>query len=245
MKRIPTYDEYIDSVNEAAYAEFIVDFVNEAATSKDIMRINDIVKKSDGNESKAVQLATTMATLIKNKQKAIQRYEAALEILGEDHPVTEVFANKAISLGHNIEKVKKEEKEKKDKTRGKLGSEDSSFKKEGRTPYMYRGGAPILPIGSTNLATGKCKYFNIYDTWGKANETTIELYQDMDSGSYKMVFTSGDGPITRIGEKVPFVHDQTGRHLFYGHCLDWCNIGDASLLMRKYNIKSASGYVYK
>jgi hypothetical protein len=216
-------------------------FINEIATTKDLDRINGIMTKSNGNEAKAVQLATTMANKIKDKQKAIQRYEAALELLGEEHSVTSIFAEKAISLGHkiNLGAVTKTKN-----THGALGSEDSKLKNMGRDRSgVWKGGTPILPLGSVNLTSGKNKYFNIYANW-KDDNGTIELWKD-DNDKYKLVITSGSGPIFKIGNTNQFKHDQTGAFLFHAILIDWCNIGDASLLIRKYNIKSGPGYVYK
>ena len=50
---------------------------------------------------------------------------------------------------------------------------------------------------------------------------------------------------TKMDKKWWIANDQTGRPLFGGQLVDWANIGDADLLVRKYNIKSAPGYVYK
>jgi hypothetical protein len=218
-----------------------MDVVNEMATAKDLKRISDIISKSGGNEGKAVQMATQMANTIKDKNKALQRYEAALEIVGKDHPVTQVFANLASSMGHDIEKVTAATTAPKN-THGRLGS-DSSLRNEGRERRQGERN-PILPIGPTNLVTGSCKYFNIYDTWGKDNGTTIELWKD-ESGKYKLVITAGSGPIFKIGTKAVFDHDQTRKYLFMADLVDWVNIGDADLLVKKYNIKSVPGYVYK
>jgi hypothetical protein len=246
MKHIKEYEEYL-------YENYIINFVNEMATAKDLKRISDIISKAGGNEGKAVQLATQMANSIKDKAKALQRYEAALEIVGKDHPVTQVFANLAASMGHNVDKVTAATEIPKN-THGKLGS-DPSLRSMGsewsRQRWSRSGGSPILPIGATNLVTGKCKYFNIYDTWGKDNETTIEVWKtntwdsNEDNAKYRLVFTSGSGPIYKIGTHAEFDHDQTGRPLFGGQLVDWANIGDADLIVRKYNIKSAPGYVYK
>lgn len=246
MKHIKEYEEYL-------YEKYIINFVNEMATAKDLKRISDIISKSGGNDGKAVQLATQMANSIKDKTKALQRYEAALEIVGKDHPVTQVFANLAATMGHNVDKVTAATEVPRN-THGKLGS-DPSLKSMGRDwsrqSYSRNGGSPVLPLGPTNLVTGKCKYFNIYDTWGKEDDTTIEVWKtdtwnsSEDSGKYRLVFTSGSGPIYKIGTSGGFDHDQTGRPLFGGTLVDWANIGDADLLVRKYNIKSAPGYVYK
>jgi len=220
------------------------EWINEMVTPKDLDRINSLVSKAKGDEAKAVQLATAMANSIGDMDKLRQRHEAAVEILGADHPATKVFADKMASSG-----VKPADAKKKGNTLGALGSEVST--PSTRSPFKGRRPNPVLPLGSTNLVTGKCDYFNIYDTWGNGDGTTIELWRAFKSGpgvadgAWKLVFTSGSKAITGIGDAEPFVHDQTQRDLFYGELVDWANIGDADLLVRKYGVKSASGYVYK
>jgi len=218
-------------------------------TNKDLDRINSIVKKSAGNESKGVQLAMAMVNSIKDKTKALSRYEAAVEILGPEDPITIVFANKATEMGHDIIAANKQMSTIKN-TYGKLGS-SSELKDMGMRSGTSMNGnlTSILPLGSTNLVTGKCKYFNIYDTWGRDNDTSIELWNKNDDPSgkpiYALIFTSGKGPIYKIGTENGFQHDQNMRFLFGGKLVDWANIGDAELLIKKYNIKSVNGYVYK
>ena len=58
---------------------------------KDVMRINDIVRKANGVETKEIMLATNMAKSIKDSSKMERRYYAAVEVLGTEHPVTEAF----------------------------------------------------------------------------------------------------------------------------------------------------------
>ena len=62
------YDED-DDLEEAADPMLV--------TSKDTMRIQDIMRKAAGNFSKAIQLATTMGKLITDKYKALRRARAA------------------------------------------------------------------------------------------------------------------------------------------------------------------------
>ena len=66
-------------------------------TSKDIMRIHDIMTKSEGNMEKAKKLASTMAKLITDKWKAIRRARAA-EREGEDI-LADIFMQRARELG--------------------------------------------------------------------------------------------------------------------------------------------------
>lgn len=245
-QRLESLDDFII---EAKTEEAVFDLLNEMASPKDIARINDIIKKANGNEAKETALAQQMANSITDKQKSLQRFEAALEILGKDHAVTIIFADRAKALGNRVDLDATPVKE---KTHGKLGSEDTTLKAMGRertSRSLGWRGAPILPIGSVNLASGNCKYFDIYDTWGKGNDMTIEVWNvgmlgGEENAKYRFIFTSGDGPIYKIGTKQGFVHDQTGRDMFGGELVDWANIGDASLIMKKYG-KSAPGYVYK
>jgi hypothetical protein len=64
--------------------------------SKDVMRISDIIKKSGGDDNKALTLARTMAKLIKDYYKAMRRAKAAEEAGRED--LAEIFYNRAAAL---------------------------------------------------------------------------------------------------------------------------------------------------
>lgn len=66
-------------------------------TSKDIMRIQDIVAKSAGNAVKAKKLAETMCKLITDKWKALRRARAA-EREGEPD-LADIFTHRAKELG--------------------------------------------------------------------------------------------------------------------------------------------------
>lgn len=56
---------------------------------KDAMRIADIVRKSKGNLSKAMQLASTMATRITHADKALRRARAAEDV--NEHKLAAIF----------------------------------------------------------------------------------------------------------------------------------------------------------
>lgn len=104
---------------------------------------------------------------------------------------------------------------------------------------------PILSIGAVNVASGKSKYFNIYDTYG-GDDTTVEIYKNKSKLAF--VLTSGVGPLSnsdgskpKVGDMRSFKHDQTGRPLFFGEFVDSVLLKD----LKNYGIKSATGYVYK
>ena len=102
----------------------------------------------------------------------------------------------------------------------------------------------ILSVGNINIASGKCKYFNIYETWP---DSTAEIYQDTANGKYKLVFTSGKQPIGDIkeGGSRTFKDDQTGRFLFQGVFKTFCSVQDLKQCTAELGIKAAIGYTYK
>lgn len=68
--------------------------------AKDIMRINDIIKKANGDVDKENRLATTMSKLITDEEKAYRRYLAAKKIGGDNWEVTNIFLSKALELNN-------------------------------------------------------------------------------------------------------------------------------------------------
>ena len=65
-------------------------------TSKDTMRIQDIIKKAAGNMWKAKQLAETMCKLITTKAKAFRRGRAA--DMEKQHDLAIIFFRRAAEL---------------------------------------------------------------------------------------------------------------------------------------------------
>lgn len=106
-KRIPSLDEFI---------------LNEEPQFKDVMRLDDILGKAKGDQNKQIQLATNMAKAITNPDKAMRRFEAAQEQLGDNHPVTKIFARRAKELGNPIT-INLEENVNEDK----IGMHDTMF----------------------------------------------------------------------------------------------------------------------
>lgn len=226
MFNIPTFDDFV-----------LEGLVLEAASSKDIQRVQDIVTKSNGDESKMVNLANTMCKLITDKNKAYDRGLAADQILGPNHPVTKVFMDRAQALGVDVAS-------KAAQTKVLPGSRRPSSEqfKTSRQFTGYRGrGAAILPCGSLNLKTGQNKYFNIHESF-HAN-STLEVWE-VGYKVWKIVMTSGSTPIWQIGTKGFFNHDQTGRPLFDGIMVDYIEAPHSEELIPLYG-KSLSMYVYK
>ena len=64
---------------------------------KNYTRVRDIIRKSEGDEDKAIKLSKTQANRIRDEDKALNRAMAAKE-MGHIH-VYEVFFDRAYSLG--------------------------------------------------------------------------------------------------------------------------------------------------
>lgn len=101
----------------------------------------------------------------------------------------------------------------------------------------------ILPLGSVDIGSGESKYFNVYDEWP---DSTAEIWKT-PAGKYKILFTSGDKPIGKIGLSSNFRHDQTWNEMTRDgmwKMVDYVPVKDMQELIRVYG-KSMFGYTYK
>lgn len=261
-------------------------YINEEFGQKDLVRMQDIRTKADGDPSKEISLATTQAKIIKDAGKAAARGEAAEQVFGKNSEISNIFFDRVRELGGSgrgvasnqilapitkaPEKGEKLEREFKkgfilpsDRIAGDvkkqggfqrgLGSKASlgvgiyskteEWEDKWVGSYGRWGGDAILPLGYVNLSTGKCDYFNVFDTWGD-NDTTAELWKT-SAGKLKLVFTSGNEPLYKLGNRNNFKHDQTGRSMFEAQLIDYVPLEHLNELIRKYKVSSISGYTYK
>ncbi len=86
-------------------SQYIIN-INEA--QKDLDRIQGILDRAKGDASKEQVLAFNMAKSIKDTTKLLDRYNAAVEICGENHPITIEFSKKAVTMGLKVGEVKAE-----------------------------------------------------------------------------------------------------------------------------------------
>ena len=101
----------------------------------------------------------------------------------------------------------------------------------------------VLSIGSVDIGSGESKYFNVYDTWP---DSTAEVWKT-PNGKYRLVFTSGDSPMGKIGLRGNFRNDQTWQTINkdgYWEMVDYVPVKDLKELIRVYG-KSMYGYTYK
>lgn len=157
---------------------------NESYEPKDLKRIKDFAKKSNGNLEKEINLANQMAKTLTNVDKAIGRAEAAAEIYGPEHEITQIFYDKAKKLGYEGQ-VPGERLKSGILLGSKLPLEqryknpDKNIKSK-YVPNKRYGrplGNPILPIGKVNIRSGECEYFNVYNTW-EGDDTVVEVWRD-------------------------------------------------------------------
>ena len=220
--------------------------------AKDEKRIKDLFKRGKGQEDQAIALAARMAKSIKDPRKAFARGEAAEFVLGtkgemNPNPIADVFYARATELGMDITSKDAPKKSSGSKQIGSLIGKDRGRKPDRVRSRWQPNGDAILPLGSVNLDTGASKYFNVYDTWLSSSHTSTAEVWKTRGGKYKLIFTSGDGPIYKIGSKNRYAHDQTQRPMFDGdevELVDWAELSNMRDLISLYG-KKIQGYTYK
>lgn len=70
----------------------------------------------------------------------------------------------------------------------------------------------ILPVGAVNTKTGGNKMFGVIWSCWEEGEGTVELWQDVETGKFIAVTTSGQSR-EQIGARAEFKHDQTWRRI--------------------------------
>jgi len=229
------------AVKESLYTAMLLEFVE-----KDSMRIRDIVTKSNtvtangitSNQAKQIQLASNMAKSITDKNKAFDRGQAAVSILGADSEIAQIFFNRAKELGYPVDSELSKPAKIKVLPGSKLPPDQQYKNKYKEQSLGRRRGISILPCGSLNLISGDNKHFNV-----RENGSTIEVWNS--GGKYKAVITAGTRPIHEIGERAQFVHDQSpSRELFSGVMVDYIIASSMEELIPLYG-KSMMCYVYK
>lgn len=73
--------------------------LNEDFGQKDLVRMQDIKTKADGDHNKEILLATTQANIIQDAHKAKARAEAAEQVFGSGSDIAYIFNSRAVQLG--------------------------------------------------------------------------------------------------------------------------------------------------
>jgi hypothetical protein len=105
MKQVTSFNDWLSenwSTEDLRLKE-----LNEAFDPKDEMRIKDILRKADGDTSKAASLARTMANKIEDANKALRRGDAAKD--QGANALADIFYARAKELGAEVEVEAEEE----------------------------------------------------------------------------------------------------------------------------------------
>jgi hypothetical protein len=178
--------------------------IDEAFDAKDEMRIRDIVSKSGGDESKQVSLATSMAKLITDKDKAQRRAEAA-EDAGYDD-LASIFKARAKQLGADIADDDKAEKE--DKTELKAVATKEIKKKPGKLEvgdYARVTGDMVIAY-NVEISDGKAwKYLTPTNTGNRRVDVASASRGGGRRGSYSPGYANIDKTyLEDLGEEGAF-----------------------------------------
>jgi hypothetical protein len=79
--------------------KLVAESINEAIGVKDVVRMQDIKTKANGDHAKELSLATTQAKIIQDAGKAQARAEAAEQVFGPGNDITPIFHDRAVELG--------------------------------------------------------------------------------------------------------------------------------------------------
>lgn len=135
--------------------------INEAFDAKDEMRIRDIVSKSGGDESKQVSLATSMAKLITDPDKALRRADAADDAGLDD--LAKIFKARAKQLGADVEDSDTKAEDKEEKAERRAVATKEIKKKPGKYEVgdYVRVTAKMILASEIELSDGKSwRYIN-------------------------------------------------------------------------------------
>lgn len=239
----------------------IASFMNEAASEKDYTRINDIVKRANGNSSKQLQAATNMASKITGKQKSEDRYLAASEILGNDDPASQVFLRRAIELGNKQLEVFVIADATQSKTTEKefdvevLASRNSVMQRLGKLIKNETSWSSTIPItdivsavniGKYNFSSGKTPKIDAK----KSYEQGIVYYATSGKIKYLVFDKLAKQAAFAIGSKLyignpALISDTHSNNLLKVTIDDWCKVENIDVLGNEHSLKSADAYVIK
>ena len=192
-------------------ARFVKDSLNEAYGQKDLVRMEDIKTKADGDPEVEIKLATTQAKLINKGPKAAARAEAAEEVFGSDHAVTQIFREKAAELGASVGKASQGVLAPVKAPAGKGEKLEREFKRKKILPSERLGGEDVESGGSFGRGDGDVFQKMGIGRFAKPPETSNEYvwhkaailpigWVDLGSGESKYFNVKEDGGMAEIWE---------------------------------------------
>ena len=185
--------------------------------AKDLTRLEDIRRKADGDMSKAESLANHMAALIKDREKAYRRFEAAQHVFGNSHPVTQVFLRRWHVLN------------------GKVLMEPVPVAPTRKQRERVMEAAPkedrVVAWGVDNPDEGDENLNNSLTVKGYG-KGIMEIWETW-SKEVVWVIHEGKKPKARVKTVANF-NDENGKFIFGGTMLDWCSTEDRAEAEKKY-----------
>ncbi len=181
--------------------------------SKDIMRIESILEKSNGDYMKQLLYSYNMACAITEPGKAMARGHAAQEVFGERSAVASVFFERAHDIGGDDVVAVVSVNQWNDTEEG-VAAEFEGLSEE-ELPASRRkilvtkpnkktktSFAMIESFGRLNVIKGTGPQFDLHD-YGTG---ILEVWEDSNK-KHKIVFTSNYEPNYSIGSRRSFKHD--------------------------------------
>jgi len=180
--------------------------------SKDLMRMESLANKSNGERETEFMHAVNMANAIDLPGKAMARGYAAQEIFGELSPIAYVFFERAFELGGrdvkpeaSVNPVDTTEEGIEDFYQNIPIDQQPYSRRENKK--LYKGSkktsiSSIIPRGKINLIKGTGPDFSVYDNpYG-----IIETWKN-DENRYRLIYTINNEPNHGIGEDREFKYD--------------------------------------
>ncbi len=178
--------------------------------SKDLLRMEDIRNKSQGDWLKEMSLAKQMAELITQPGKSQARAYAAQEVFGKLSPHAYIFFERAYELGGDnvyaeasIDQIEDADSAFAGIPEANLPAtrrrclETLSKKKRSLKPI------PIQSMGKVSLVKGTGPEFSVHIF----NTGILEVWKDPKAKLPKLIWTAANEPNFGIGEKSSFFYD--------------------------------------
>jgi hypothetical protein len=185
--------------------------------SKDLMRIQDIIKKADGDIIEEFKLAIRMANEIEIPGKAIARGYAAIEAYNTQYsPIAAIFFDRACQLSgmKNINDIQAMA------SANTVGGSDeeietayesvpTDLQPASRRPNLpkvpvikRKGPSELISLAKINVVKGEGPNFNAFEQ----KTGTIEVWLN-DDKKIRIVYTGNPDPTSNIGDEREFKYD--------------------------------------
>lgn len=182
--------------------------------TKDLMRIQDIQKKANGDFIEEVKLAVRMANEIEEPGKAVARGHASIAVYGNYSPVSGIFYQRACKLSGeaNINDIQTMA------SMNSVNGEDALEDAYSQIPIENQPASRRNPDTWEKSKTSNKRGFSDISVLGKINVVkgigpgfemkymrngTMEVWKNSDE-KYRLVYTANSIPISAIGEQKDF-----------------------------------------